>query len=530
MTMRLRRLLASDVLGEHTVLAGASGLSNVVHAVVTGAGARSVRDAAPGSLVVFAGDGLRLEEPDADLAVRFAAGARVAGLVARRPRSAGIALSTRRLADRHAVPLIVVDRPDPAAAVAALESEVRAPEITRGRLISSVVREVGARSGAADIVRTLGKVLRTPVALLDGEARPVEGDTGVDWQGLLAAARVRLGTDHPGSRSLGGSDDQEVLLHPVVLPPGRRADLWFAAVVDPDGPTTPESARDCLAIAGLAFTSHLAGRSLAWAQEGRDRTLLLTEILETAPVPARDTVERAAMLGWRLSGWHTAVHLAFTARASEGRPMGAVGLLEAALGRAGLDVSLVDRPEGWMFWVTDDAPPDAAAIGRLTRAVRAALLDAGSRGRTGMLCAGVGLPHSGAAGIGASLEESRRACMIARARAVGGAVEVTDPGGLRRLLDAWYAYAPTQELADEVLAPLRQIDPTGELGRTLACYLDHESSLATTAAALGVHRNTVLNRLARIRSALGVDLADPNDRLAAHLATRAGRMDTPEAE
>ncbi|GCD99156.1 helix-turn-helix domain-containing protein [Embleya hyalina] len=527
MTIRLRRLLTSEVLHGHTVLAGASGLSNAVRTVVAGTLPRDLADVAPASLVVFAGDGLRLEELDADLAIRFGVGARIAGILTRRP-SAAVALSTLRLADKHAVPLIVVDSLDPTTAVTVLESEVRAPEVAGAHLVGSVVRAIGPHSDAADIVRTLGGILHLPVALLDGEGRPVEGDATVDWPGLIGATRMRLDADHPAPRNLGARDDNEVLLHPVVLPPSSRAGLWFATLVGPDMATAPESARDCLAIAALAFTAHVAGRSLARAQEGRERTLLLTEILETAPVPARDTVERAAVLGWRLSGWHTVVHLAVSTRGSGVRPVGAIGLLEAALTRAGRTVTLVDRPDGWMFWVTDDAPPDAAAVGELARSVRTAILDVASQGQLGSLCAGIGLAHSGTAGIGASLEESRRACMIARAREVDGAVELTDPGGLRRLLDAWYAYAPTQELAVEVLAPLRAVDPTGQLGRTLACYLDHESSLATTAAVLGIHRNTVLHRLSRIRTALGIDLSDPNDRLAAHLATRAGQLEIKE--
>ncbi len=57
--------------------------------------------------------------------------------------------------------------------------------------------------------------------------------------------------------------------------------------------------------------------------------------------------------------------------------------------------------------------------------------------------------------------------------------------------------------------------------RTLAAYLDAESSVAETAAVLGVHRNTVADRIDRVQRLLGVDLGDPETRLALHLATRA---------
>jgi len=61
-------------------------------------------------------------------------------------------------------------------------------------------------------------------------------------------------------------------------------------------------------------------------------------------------------------------------------------------------------------------------------------------------------------------------------------------------------------------------------GRTLGAYLDSESSLAATAAVLGVHRNTVAQRVARIERLLGVSLSDPEQRLALQLACRAVQL------
>jgi DNA-binding PucR family transcriptional regulator len=73
---------------------------------------------------------------------------------------------------------------------------------------------------------------------------------------------------------------------------------------------------------------------------------------------------------------------------------------------------------------------------------------------------------------------------------------------------------------------LLQVDPDGELVRTLEVYLDHQSSSTQAAADLRVHRNTVLNRVERIRSLLTVDLDDPDERLAVQLACRVVRLKT----
>ena len=64
------------------------------------------------------------------------------------------------------------------------------------------------------------------------------------------------------------------------------------------------------------------------------------------------------------------------------------------------------------------------------------------------------------------------------------------------------------------------IDSNGDLMRTLEVFLDQESSPTTTADILGVHRNTIIKRITRIREVLPVDLEDADQRLAVELACR----------
>ncbi|HEY7815237.1 MAG TPA: helix-turn-helix domain-containing protein, partial [Nakamurella sp.] len=123
-------------------------------------------------------------------------------------------------------------------------------------------------------------------------------------------------------------------------------------------------------------------------------------------------------------------------------------------------------------------------------------------------------------GIGRSLEAAHDAAMLAHTRDVIGAVEHIDPLSIKRMLIGWYAQESLQEIASGLLEPLREADRSGELVRTLRCFLDSESNVTTTAAILGLHRNTVLNRLRRIRALLQADLDRPDERLAVHLAVR----------
>jgi DNA-binding PucR family transcriptional regulator len=72
------------------------------------------------------------------------------------------------------------------------------------------------------------------------------------------------------------------------------------------------------------------------------------------------------------------------------------------------------------------------------------------------------------------------------------------------------------------LAELLSAADSTTLLETLVAVLDHGGSTSRAAARLGVHRNTVLGRLERIRS-YGVDLDRPDRRLALHLAAYALR-------
>jgi DNA-binding PucR family transcriptional regulator len=98
-------------------------------------------------------------------------------------------------------------------------------------------------------------------------------------------------------------------------------------------------------------------------------------------------------------------------------------------------------------------------------------------------------------------------------------VEFADEAGVRRLLAAAASEdvrARSQRMFGSLLSP-----DNADLARTLETYLDLESSATSTAARLGIHRNTVVKRLNKIEELIGANLADPEVRLALHLACRA---------
>lgn len=69
-------------------------------------------------------------------------------------------------------------------------------------------------------------------------------------------------------------------------------------------------------------------------------------------------------------------------------------------------------------------------------------------------------------------------------------------------------------LRTSVLAHIETSDQKSPSDATVVrCYLKHECSLSLTAEALGVHRNTILNRIGSIAKRVPIDFADPKERL-----------------
>ncbi|GAA2121710.1 hypothetical protein GCM10009802_25240 [Streptomyces synnematoformans] len=74
-------------------------------------------------------------------------------------------------------------------------------------------------------------------------------------------------------------------------------------------------------------------------------------------------------------------------------------------------------------------------------------------------------------------------------------------------------------------AVARLLEPAhAELARTAEVYLDHAGQAARTAAALGIHRQTLYYRLSRVEELTGLDLAVGEERLLLHMALKSARL------
>ncbi|MDQ0212990.1 PucR family transcriptional regulator [Arthrobacter bambusae] len=519
-TLTVQHLLMLDDFPVHEVVGGATAVQSKVSSVVVGTSARNVAHHSAGSLVVFGRGSLALEDPLADLAIRLGRSSLVAGIVAERP-AGQIPLATLKLADKFNVPLIVMDKVDPEALVAKLDLIVRTPEIVSARAVERLVQRLQASVSSSEaLLGALGDAVDTPVALINAEGKVLDGNSatlaGAPLEDL-ASVCVRT---RPVAGSLRCADGEDIFLQPALLGWDGPAELWFAARVTPAAMTRRRMIEQSMVIAALAFSARFSRNALVTEKNYRERGLLLTEILDQATAPRRSTIERAAALGWRLSGWHMGVHISISKSQRDHAAVAVVPELEQLLRQHSINSSLFEKPDGWVFWVSKELEPQSNDTLGLTNTVRRILLEAQRNNPRLKFNAGIGRPYLGTAGIQRSLIEARQACMLAQTSESPTAVEHVDAMNVTRLMTGWYNSEPVRETARQLLAPLYDADPTGELVRTLRCYLDHESSATTTSIVLNVHRNTVMQRLAKIRTALPLDLDRPDERLAAHLATR----------
>jgi len=79
----------------------------------------------------------------------------------------------------------------------------------------------------------------------------------------------------------------------------------------------------------------------------------------------------------------------------------------------------------------------------------------------------------------------------------------------------------------EVLGPLMDYEGAGDLLETLDAFCDRLGNLSQTAEKLFIHRNSLLYRMERIQQLAGIDMNNPDTRLAVHLALKIRRMLRP---
>ncbi len=503
--LALARLSSAQLLGGRT-----SGDKQVAHVRFAPEGRRPVGDFEHTVVLL---DGRRLTDDNflVDLTLRWMGEAGAPLLVVVTPAHE-VGLSARRLADKLSVGLVVTT--DYLLELAdAIREVVEAPRrLLAATIVDAVDRlgRVSAARGVEDLLGVVEDTLHAQATLIgmEGEAvlgRPLEPPV---------PARDRLPVP------VRTADDAVVrLVQPVTLARGEPVTFWL--VLSRLSPTRAweEAASRIIRLTASYVATRLMSNRLEQERDARVRLGALNAIIALTDRPSAALTQQIGTLGWKTDGWCTAVHLRVGGSADALRVLSLTDALRQFLTGV-VTGPIVERPDGWTTWSTQASEPQPATFGalvsQLRRAVQSFVAD-----REGLrVYVGIGRPYAGVLGLRKSLAEAQEAATIAQAGGLRTAVQHIDELGVQRILVGWYTSQEFGDFARTLLRPVTDIDKDDDLLRTLEVYLDNESSPTATADIMGLHRNTVIKRVARVREVLAVELDDPDQRLAVQLACR----------
>jgi hypothetical protein len=411
-----------------------------------------------------------------------------------------VLVSTRWLADRFGLPLLHLpgDRFEGALAV---RTHLRRPVVERGLKCAEAASRLALADTPSSVAVAVAGVLGHPVSVL--------GAAGV----VLAGRGVSATIPHTHSGHI--ETDSETLVF-AVTPPGRDAGSRLTCVVHAPPGLADDHVDTMRAVADLALLrlSAWAARSaLSAAWDQASQGALLTHLLTTGTLDG-PRAEQAVALGWQLEGFHTAV----VVRPEDSGVDRSLILtaLQNALIAVGLTVPAVPLADGWVWWTTTPGRPTAARLALRGNEVRQLVADLSSH----RIAAGVAGGDYGLTGLVRAIGDAARLSRIAGHAPGRRPVETASESTPRQYLLTAVTDDQARHRAELLLQPLREAADDALLD-TLNVYLLCECSTAATARRIGVHRNSVIKRLARIRSLLGVDLDDDDTRLALRIACRA---------
>jgi purine catabolism regulator len=276
-----------------------------------------------------------------------------------------------------------------------------------------------------------------------------------------------------------------------------------------------------LASRGAAASAIVLAREQAAAVARQEIELnVLDEILDGALRSEISLIQQARRLGHALDQPHAALVARFDStggtqsRASLDATRTAV---EAALSR--LDVAVLWRIRHnniELVWNPNQVEQGA----EFPLVFQQELIRQSRNGAGGIVSLGAGAIHAGTSGIRQSHQEAKQALTMSRRLYGPGQVTRFEDLGIYRLLFAARELPELRSFHDDALTALIDYDRQhgAELLRTLGAFFAGRCGPKETAAILGVHRNTVLYRLERIRELTGFDLDDADVRLRLQLA------------
>lgn len=466
-------------------------------------------------LLIFDSSNVSVDSYQVDILIREALDKGAVGLVLVN-YGVRMGLAPIRLAKKYSFPLILISGIDALYLADDLRKIIRAPFIERSDVLLSVTHQLRNLSRTDPIesaLKVLENSLKCEAALLGPQGALV-----ASWNG----ERFELPSEIPllpvfVKEEFNGT---YYLLQPIALAPRENPSFWLAITLNSPNNFSITLASELLGISVWFFASILIADRLVRERDARFRLGVLNSISATRDHPDPVLLNQLGVLGWKVDGWCTAIHCQLTGDVDPLRVLNGTAEVAQAFASIGFVGALVERPDGWSGWMVERNEPKTNSYATMVESFKEAL-EKLSYNSTGVkFYLGIGRPRQGILGLQKSLQEANESSTIAQLSGKSSAVQHIDEMGVRRILLGWYASESFSEFATTLLASTKAADQDGELLRTLETYLDCNCSPSETAIALGIHRNTVINRVDKLKSLLKVNLNEPDERLALQLACR----------
>jgi hypothetical protein len=419
------------------------------------------------------------------------------------PGADNLDAGARRLADRLGVALLHVSRPIELARACWMLLEAR-DALTLGQVRKVAGSFEYSAADLGDLLAHLSANLGYGVALVDAAGTVEEAGGRLD---PAVHAAIDFGPWIDIARTDGGAAASVRVDSPT------RAGLRLAIFGDGLGDAQLQSLAVTAEIAMPAVAARILIDEVAAVNDVAVSSALLRDFLDLHGTPDAEVERRMLERGWRTAGYHLGFRIVGRSRLD---PFPLVRTVAGELGSIDAEAHVTSAGRGVSGWLTFPVPPDQRQLAGYVEALRELHLHAR---RAFNIATGVGSLRSGADGLGRTLSEAADAARLAANRSRTTWFLPIEGLGAEQLLLSWTETDTFVPAASALLAPLMARGP--ELLQTLTVYLDHESAIAATADALGLHRNTVSTRIQRAQELLGLDLDDPDTRLAVHLACRA---------
>lgn len=513
----VRQLLSRDITAEATILAGESGLENIVEEVyiLSALSSRSELTKLDRTALILDATHFKGDSYQLDILVRQAYELGATALLLLNFKFAA-GPTANRLANKLEIPLVSISGVESLKLADDFRRIIRLPFIARSDAVLRVAdkfRHLPKNGIIENALKVLAEVLGGQVALL----RP---DRSILEQSDKQIFRIPESLELIEVSLNKNENNQTYLVQPLSLAPRETPSFWLAIVLQAPSSGWVRVSNEVLGFASWYFSSVLIADRLVQERDARFRLGVLNAISAAKEHLDPALLNQLGILGWRVNGWCTAIYVQLVGDVDPLRVLNGTPEIQQAFSSFGFVGPLIERPDGWSGWMMEKVEPNSQKNVKLASDFRQAVATLSLNSSRIRIYVGIGRPHVGILGLQESFAEAKDACTIAQSGGKNWDVQHIDEMGVRRILLGWYASESFAEFAATLLATVSAADSNGELLTTLETYLDCNCSPSDTAVALNIHRNTVINRIERLRGLLKIDLKEPDERLALQLACR----------